>query len=331
MENVNKLHGDILEDVRNYIEESYEHFVEFKENSRKLKELSSENDIKALLDHVSTITTEIAAQFLSLRSIIGVPETPIEEKKDPGFAISITFGERVENHAGMQMLGNLAKEGFGILELQSARERFEAVGVKCELVNLSTIEGSAPAWILIARNAFPVLVKGVEQTQAVSELRSLKWDTQAKMRGRVVNKKARHNLCFTETAQEPDYEQGKGRIMAFQDVSCLRQLRDALPIYLGEKAKNLLAEGNLYYDTSKCGIGYHGDSERKIVIAFRFGEDMPLCYQWYQKGERVGEKQEFVLHPGDMYVMSEKATGFDWKKRNIATLRHAAGCEKYTK
>jgi hypothetical protein len=28
--------------------------------------------------------------------------------------------------------------------------------------------------------------------------------------------------------------------------------------------------------------------------------------------------------------MSEKATGFDWKSKSKYTLRHAAGCEKYT-
>jgi hypothetical protein len=27
--------------------------------------------------------------------------------------------------------------------------------------------------------------------------------------------------------------------------------------------------------------------------------------------------------------MSEKAVGFDWKKKKIPTLRHAAGCIKY--
>jgi hypothetical protein len=27
--------------------------------------------------------------------------------------------------------------------------------------------------------------------------------------------------------------------------------------------------------------------------------------------------------------MSEKSTGFDWKKRSKYTLRHAAGCKKY--
>jgi hypothetical protein len=31
-----------------------------------------------------------------------------------------------------------------------------------------------------------------------------------------------------------------------------------------------------------------------------------------------------------LYVMSEKATGFDWKRSSVHTLRHAAGCEKYT-
>ena len=29
--------------------------------------------------------------------------------------------------------------------------------------------------------------------------------------------------------------------------------------------------------------------------------------------------------------MSEKAVGTDWKRKKFPTLRHAAGCEKYTK
>ncbi len=28
--------------------------------------------------------------------------------------------------------------------------------------------------------------------------------------------------------------------------------------------------------------------------------------------------------------MSEKTVGTDWKRKNIYTLRHAAGCAKYT-
>ena len=36
------------------------------------------------------------------------------------------------------------------------------------------------------------------------------------------------------------------------------------------------------------------------------------------------------IEHGDMYIMSEKATGFDWKSKSKYTLRHAAGCQKYT-
>ena len=34
-----------------------------------------------------------------------------------------------------------------------------------------------------------------------------------------------------------------------------------------------------------------------------------------------------------MYIMSEKAVGTDWKKKNIYTLRHSAGLDntKFTK
>lgn len=38
---------------------------------------------------------------------------------------------------------------------------------------------------------------------------------------------------------------------------------------------------------------------------------------------------EVILNNGDIYIMSEKAVGTDWKKKNTLTLRHAAGAPKY--
>ena len=46
-------------------------------------------------------------------------------------------------------------------------------------------------------------------------------------------------------------------------------------------------EGNKYYDTTRTGIGYHGDTERRKVIAFRLGGDMPLYYQWFLNSKQV--------------------------------------------
>ena len=94
--------------------------------------------------------------------------------------------------------------------------------------------------------------------------------------------------------------------------------------------QTFVCEGNYYYDSTRCGIGYHGDSERKLVIGVRLGKSLPLCYYWYLNNERIGPQKNIMLNNGDMYMMSEKATGNDWKNRSKLTLRHAAGCNKYT-
>ena len=150
------------------------------------------------------------------------------------------------------------------------------------------------------------------------------------MYGRVVNKHARHNLCFSFESQEPDYENKKGRIVAFDSLPLLKKVRSFFPKILKEIGVGLVAEGNHYYDVSKCGVGYHGDGERKKVIGVRLGASIPLVYQWYHNANSIGQKMRFMLNHGDIYFMSEKASGNDWKMRSIHTLRHAAGTAKFT-
>ena len=41
-------------------------------------------------------------------------------------------------------------------------------------------------------------------------------------------------------------------------------------------------------------------------------------------------KEMFIKKEKILYIMSDKAVGYDWKSRNILTLRHAAGCAKFT-
>ena len=97
-----------------------------------------------------------------------------------------------------------------------------------------------------------------------------------------------------------------------------------------EEEEPLKGEANYYYDISLCGIGFHGDGERRKVFAVRMGETMPLYFKWFQNSQPIGEPIELVLNDGDMYIMSEKAVGFDWLKKKIATLRHSTGCAKFT-
>jgi hypothetical protein len=111
-------------------------------------------------------------------------------------------------------------------------------------------------------------------------------------------------------------------------VPLTQKLKTVLTDLLG--AENLIGEGNYYYDTKTCGIGYHGDTERRKVAAVRLGSEMPLFFQWYQHCNPVGSKMGLKLGGGDLYFMSEKAVGTDWKESSKLTLRHAAGCSEYT-
>lgn len=246
-------------------------------------------------------------------------------------AVTLTFGDVSENHVGMKKQGVMSQSGLSIETLEEAARRYTEAGKTCELIRLDQVADIRgfpriePAAILIVRNALDNADDMLEEQQ------ELELDKKALMRGRVVNKQARYNLCFSDEACEPDYESGQGRVISYRDVPLLDAVRNKLPDFFGEQALNLETEGNYYYDISKCGIGFHGDGERRVVIAIRLGESIPLHYQWYYHSTPIGHR--IIIDPplrhGDLYAMSEKAAGTDWRRSSILTLRHAAGAPKY--
>lgn len=245
--------------------------------------------------------------------------------------ITITFCDQGENHIGNQKIGKLAESGYTYSELVNLQLQLKEQGVTSELVNLGDYlpetYSKIDAGILIIRNGASIFVKDVNDIY--EELKNLTWDSKALMYGKVKNKHARHNLCFGDNDQAANYEIGNGTIVSFNRLQCLSHIRKYLHILLGNKALNLIAEGNHYYDAKKCGIRYHGDFERKMVIGLRLGESFSLCFYWYLGKERISQRIDFNLNSGDIYVMDEKACGHDWKKKTIPTLRHAAGADKY--
>jgi len=106
-------------------------------------------------------------------------------------------------------------------------------------------------------------------------------------------------------------EKGKGTIIPFKDIPLNKNILDLFKKLLGEKGNSLNIEGNKYYDINKTGIGYHGDSERRKVIAWRLGESMSLHYQWFVRSKPIGNNLKLIINSGDVYIMSEKAVGTD--------------------
>ena len=246
---------------------------------------------------------------------------------------TITFGEVAENGIGMEKLGEKYERGFTIKELKSIKASIQADGYDAYYLNLSKYcpeeLSPSPAGLLLIKNGVELLGSSAEEL--LDEQEQLVYDTSKIMRGRVVNSRARYNICFADYDQEPDIPEGRGTVVSFESLPQLNKVRTGLSTYLGSMAGELYGEGNKYYDIKKCGIGYHGDTERRVVIGTRLGEPMELAYLWYYEYEPVGYRVKLTLDPGDIYVMSDKAVGYDWRRKLIATLRHSAGCNAYTK
>lgn len=255
----------------------------------------------------------------------------------PNEVITLTLGDSAENHVGMVQHGTRlpAGQGFSLQDLANYEAILYERKIPFELVDLT--QGNPdlpPAFLLTIPQGLSQLLENPDANSALyEEQTALEWDKKCYMYGRVVNKHARWNLCYDEKGSEPDYENKKGRVIALDDVPRLREFMSRLQTLFGAKMENLKVEGNRYYDTGKCGIGWHGDSERVKVVAVRLGTpdvDTPILYQWYKNSEPVGEPISISLRPGDIYMMSEKAVGTDWKRKTIYTLRHATGASKFT-
>ena len=131
---------------------------------------------------------------------------------------------------------------------------------------------------------------------------------------------------MADYSQTPDILNGKGTVVDFKDYETLGSLRRAIADLLCVQLSSLVAELNHYFDLKKCGINFHGDEERRLVIGVRVGASMPLRFLWHQHGQSVGKHGRIDLDGGDVYIMSEKAVGRDtFREKRILTLRHAAG------
>jgi len=149
---------------------------------------------------------------------------------------------------------------------------------------------------------------------------------------RVEKKHARHHMTFADKDIEPDYPNGVSRQISLTQIPKTKKYMNHIVTMLAEmfpeKKLAEFLEVN-YYPKNKGGIGFHGDTERKIAISARFGTKAPMVFQWYHKAKILGKMFRFEVNSGDFYIMAEKTTGYDWRYSSKYTLRHAAVGEKY--
>lgn len=268
--------------------------------------------------------------------------------------IAYTCAPGGENNIGNEFKGELPEKGSGLKneDLEEIKEKLER-DYEVELLDLNKLskeegieelEGEERGSVLIVRR----WIREEETDKIYEESNMDEWDKkyldpnqyrieieegkEVRKRGKVKNKLARSNILYIKgEEQEPEYLKGKGRIVDLEKREGILKEVERLK-ELNEKIKINVVEGNRYYDLKKTGIGYHGDTERAMVVCITIGggeEGFKLCWQWFKDGYPKGENIEVSLNDGDMYIMSEKAVGMEWKLRKKYTLRHAGGAEKY--
>ena len=242
--------------------------------------------------------------------------------------ITHTFCECGENHKGMQQLGSIAAQGVPMADLRAlAQQRPDLF----QIVDLS--HGGVEAGVLLMRGGVEKLLGKGKADALLAESRAQRFDDRFLNTDRnppvVMNKLGRVNNVYADFAQEPDIPAGRGTVVDFATTPLMAALRAALPAALGEWARGLIAETNWYQKVSdaRVGIGFHGDTERRIVVGVRLGEaSTPLRFQCYVKSLPVSEETSIELAHGDLYVMSDRAVGWNWKSDLCnPTFRHGTG------
>ena len=90
-------------------------------------------------------------------------------------AYSVTFCDRAENHAGMQMIGSLADSGFSVADLEQAQAAADRLGIAAtvhhlhELLPEQQVDGSPAADVLVLAGAAEALAQATV-TEALGEV-----------------------------------------------------------------------------------------------------------------------------------------------------------------
>ena len=72
------------------------------------------------------------------------------------------------------------------------------------------------------------VLTGESNDDLFEELSDRKWDSKCIMYKRVVNKLMRENICITDQAQAPCYEEGKGTVVPFTELPRFSKVREAI-------------------------------------------------------------------------------------------------------
>lgn len=237
---------------------------------------------------------------------------------------AITCGDDVEGGAPACHRGFFAHE---LAELCAITDTAELVRLDAELPASFRTADTGEAAVLVIRNA----AKGAA-SRLLREQQQCTYDTHFfdATRQQTVQRHSRRSLYFAERGMPHSRDYRRRTVVALETVPELRRFLAQLPAWFGKKAAGLRVKANRYCARTG-GIGFHGDAERNRVLCLSLGAPMTLRYHWRppHSCEHRFAPIDIHLRHGDVYIMSEKATGNDWHHVERMRVVHAAGAQKF--
>lgn len=136
----------------------------------------------------------------------------------------MTFSNVVENSIGMEQIGNI--NDYKPFTIERIQEIYDNYSGEKELYHLTLNDNDRPANLFYESETVLVLRNFTNNADILfNELIKLNWDTKVLMKKEVKNKIARYNLCFADFDQEPDYANGKGRVIKINSLNRLTNLQ----------------------------------------------------------------------------------------------------------
>jgi hypothetical protein len=149
--------------------------------------------------------------------------------------------------------------------------------------------------------------------------------------GKVCDAHTRHLAYIGPQAQDADPETGQQPVRTWGQLPASAAVRDYVNEVLGD-TECQVGCALRYPNIFECGIGWHGDAERRKSIVVRVGNNSaknPLFFMWFRHWDAISKPIPVHLEHGEVAVACEVAVGTDWKSSSIPTVRHATGFTRH--
>jgi len=237
-------------------------------------------------------------------------------------------------------VGKMAEEGFSAQYLRSACALLQQDGIDATIVDLvaeAVDKGTTSEWlcdlqgdtvVLVIRNGANALTNDPQMAdKMLAEHQGLEYDTTTFLRKKVCVARSRRNLHFADKGRPVDMANGQNTVVPWSSVPANAECHRVLTELLGTTdVKSAVA--NYYPDPANCGIGWHGDAERRQTIMVRLGagsDVRPIYFLWCERGEGIAAPIAINLRHGDVMVPCAKAVGTDYRTQVRPTVRHGTG------